>query len=212
MTVPARRFAAALAAVVLAVLGPFASTAVRAHGLAASAVVRYMPTTALANSCDTAPDRSNATFVANEATTATLSPTKGFPDPSIGGILAISLVAVAADTGGTAAEDLAKSCVNSFTADTPVTMADGSTKPIKDVKVGDKVLATDPQTGETRAEPVVALIRHSGEHSMVLVTLADGSVLDATGGHKVWDATPSSRSSTPTSSRSATRSKPTPVR
>lgn len=95
----------------------------------------------------------------------------------------------AADTEGTTAGDLAKSCGNSFTSDTPVTMADGSTKLIKDVKVGDKVLATDPQTGQTKAEPVVALIRHSGVHAMVLVTLANGSVLDATGGHKIWDAT-----------------------
>ena len=96
---------------------------------------------------------------------------------------------VAADSAGTTAGDLAKSCVNSFTADTPVTMADGGTKPIKDVKVGDKVLATDPYTGQTKAEPVVALIRHTAQHQMVLVTLADGSVLDATGGHKIWDAT-----------------------
>jgi Pretoxin HINT domain len=57
------------------------------------------------------------------------------------------------------------------------------------VKVGDKVLATDPYTGRTKAEPVLALIRHTGQHTMVLVTLADGSVLDATGGHKIWDAT-----------------------
>lgn len=57
------------------------------------------------------------------------------------------------------------------------------------MKVGDKVLATDPYTGQTKAEPVVALIRHSGEHAMVLVTLADGSVIDATSGHKIWDAT-----------------------
>jgi len=92
---------------------------------------------------------------------------------------------LAADTAG----DLATSCVNSFTADTPVTLADGRQEPIKDVKVGDKVLATDPQTGVTKAEPVVALIRHSGQHAIVLVTLADGSVLDATSGHKIWDAT-----------------------
>jgi len=103
----------------------------------------------------------------------------------------IAVVAADAGAGGaaTAGRDAAESCLNSFTADTPVTMADGSKKPIKDVKVGDKVLATDPYTGETRAEPVVALIRHSGQHAMVLVTLADGSVLDATGGHKIWDAT-----------------------
>ena len=36
---------------------------------------------------------------------------------------------------------------------------------------------------------MVALIRHSGKHVMVLVTLADGSVLDTTDGHPIWDAT-----------------------
>jgi hypothetical protein len=95
----------------------------------------------------------------------------------------------AADTAGTTAGDLAEACANSFTGDTPVTLVDGKQKPISQVKVGDKVLATDPYTGQTKAEPVVALIRHSGEHAMVLVTLADGSVLDATSGHKIWDAT-----------------------
>lgn len=102
-------------------------------------------------------------------------------------------VAHAADAGAdgaaTAGRDAARSCLNSFTGDTPVTMADGSTEPIKDVKVGDRVLATDPQTGETTAEPVEQLIRHAGKHAMVLVTLADGSVLDSTDRHPIWDAT-----------------------
>lgn len=100
---------------------------------------------------------------------------------------------VAAETGETAAttvgRDAAESCLNSFTGDTPVKMADGTTKPIKDVKVGEKVLATDPETGETKSEPVVQLIRHSGQHAMVLISLADGSVLDSTDGHPIWDAT-----------------------
>ena len=88
-----------------------------------------------------------------------------------------------------AAGDLATACRNSFTANTPVTLADGSKKPIKDVKMGDEVVATDPQTGETKPEPVVALIRHSGVHAMVAVTLADRTVLNTTDGHPVWDAT-----------------------
>ena len=41
---------------------------------------------------------------------------------------------------------------NSFTPGTLVLMADGSTKPIEDVETGDKVLATDPETGETTVE------------------------------------------------------------
>ncbi|MBB5872535.1 RHS repeat-associated protein [Allocatelliglobosispora scoriae] len=46
---------------------------------------------------------------------------------------------------------------HSFDPDTPVLMADGSAKPIKDVEVGDKVTATDPETGETTDRSVTAL-------------------------------------------------------
>jgi hypothetical protein len=47
---------------------------------------------------------------------------------------------------------------NSFTPDTLVLLADGTTKPIKDIKIGDNVIATDPETGQTQAEPVTAVI------------------------------------------------------
>ncbi|WP_162890399.1 Imm32 family immunity protein [Streptomyces olivoreticuli] len=43
---------------------------------------------------------------------------------------------------------------NSFTPETLVVMADGSTKPIKDIQIGEKVLATDPTTGRTEARPM----------------------------------------------------------
>lgn len=78
---------------------------------------------------------------------------------------------------------------NSFTGDTPVLLADGTEKPIRDVKVGDRVRATDPQTGQTGSRPVTALIRHSGPHTMVDLTLTDGSVLHATDHHPIWNAT-----------------------
>ncbi len=39
---------------------------------------------------------------------------------------------------------------NSFTPDTRVVMADGSTKPIGSIALGDRVLASDPVTGATR--------------------------------------------------------------
>lgn len=48
---------------------------------------------------------------------------------------------------------------NSFTPGTKVLMADGSSKPIEDVKLGDKIFATDPETGETRVETVTAEIQ-----------------------------------------------------
>jgi len=68
-------------------------------------------------------------------------------------------------------------------------MANGKEESIADVKVGDKVLATDPESGDTKTEPVVQLIRHSGEHTMVDLTLSDGSKITSTDGHPFWDAT-----------------------
>lgn len=55
-----------------------------------------------------------------------------------------------------AAEKVAKEC-NSFTPDTRVLMADGTTKKIKDVDIGDKVVATDPETGKTKTETVTVV-------------------------------------------------------
>ncbi|MGX9889113.1 RHS repeat-associated core domain-containing protein [Streptomyces sp. NPDC002276] len=88
----------------------------------------------------------------------------------------------------------ATSCTaNSFTPDTRVLMADGSTKPIKDVKAGDKVLATDPETGETRVETVTAEITGKGVKHLVKVTVdIDGksgpktAEVTATAGHPFW--------------------------
>lgn len=39
---------------------------------------------------------------------------------------------------------------NSFTPGTLVLLAGGTRKPIEKVQVGDRVLATDPESGETR--------------------------------------------------------------
>ncbi|MFJ6738124.1 RHS repeat-associated core domain-containing protein [Streptomyces sp. NPDC091279] len=82
---------------------------------------------------------------------------------------------------------------NSFTPDTRVLMADGSTKPIKDVKAGDQVLATDPETGETRVETVTAEITGTGVKHLVKVTIdVDGkkgkktASVTATDGHPFW--------------------------
>lgn len=82
---------------------------------------------------------------------------------------------------------------NSFTGDTPVVMADGSRKTIKDVKVGDKVLATDPETGESGPRKVTALIEGSGKKHLVDISVQspDGStdnIVSATEGHPFWVA------------------------
>jgi hypothetical protein len=80
-----------------------------------------------------------------------------------------------------------KTCrLNSFTGDTRVQMADGSSKAIKDVALGDMVMATDPVTGVTAAKKVIDLIRHSGAHTMVAVQLSNGKTIHATDQHPFW--------------------------
>ncbi|WP_338898129.1 RHS repeat-associated core domain-containing protein [Streptomyces sp. TG1A-60] len=90
---------------------------------------------------------------------------------------------------------------NSFTPGTLVLMADGTTKPIEDVTNGDKVQATDPETGETAVETVTAEITGEGVKHLVKVTIdtdtdtdtdTDGDQgqttadITATDGHPFW--------------------------
>ncbi|MFV0136079.1 ricin-type beta-trefoil lectin domain protein [Streptomyces sp. HMX87] len=82
---------------------------------------------------------------------------------------------------------------NSFVPGTRVLMADGTTKPIEQVKAGDKVVATDPKTGERRVETVTAEIKGEGLKHLVKVTIdTDGpkgektSEITATDGHPFW--------------------------
>ncbi|WTW98812.1 polymorphic toxin-type HINT domain-containing protein [Streptomycetaceae bacterium NBC_01309] len=65
---------------------------------------------------------------------------------------------------------------NSFAPDTPVLMADGSTRPIADVEVGDAIMAVDPVTGERGGREVVATIDNGTTKPVVEIELAgDGS-------------------------------------
>ncbi|MFE0736647.1 HYD1 signature containing ADP-ribosyltransferase family protein [Streptomyces sp. NPDC058855] len=82
---------------------------------------------------------------------------------------------------------------NSFTSEARVVLADGTTRAIKDLEPGDKVLATDEETGETVAKDVTATIEGEGEKRLVRVVVdADGSQgdrttsLTATEGHPFW--------------------------
>ncbi|MGW5846550.1 polymorphic toxin-type HINT domain-containing protein [Streptomyces sp. NPDC055254] len=97
--------------------------------------------------------------------------------------------------GGDGAGDGAgTSCrVNSFVPGTQVLMADGTTKAIEEVEVGDKVLATDPETGETATKAVSATIIGEGSKDLVEVTVdTDGDAgsataeVSATDGHPFW--------------------------
>ncbi|MFF8775131.1 Hint domain-containing protein, partial [Kitasatospora sp. NPDC015120] len=78
---------------------------------------------------------------------------------------------------------------NSFAPDTPVLMADGQHWPIGEVHPGDLVAATDPETGETQAEPVLDVIVGYGSKHLVDIFTNLGSnaaPLRATAGHPVW--------------------------
>jgi RHS repeat-associated protein len=86
------------------------------------------------------------------------------------------------------AADVAK-CTKCFLAGTGVLMADGTTKDIEDVDVGDKVQATDPETGESGPREVTRLIiteddKHFNELS---IATQDGiEKLTATYEHPFW--------------------------
>ena len=84
-----------------------------------------------------------------------------------------------ADDGVTAIKKLLSlgKC-NSFVPGTKVLLADGTSRPIEQLKLGDKVKATDPETGQTTAQPVVATITGQGAKQLVEVKI---STTDAKG-------------------------------
>ncbi|MET9966710.1 RHS repeat-associated core domain-containing protein, partial [Streptomyces sp. NPDC006356] len=64
------------------------------------------------------------------------------------GVRVLNAADEAADVGKASKTRKVGDC-NSFVPGTEVLMADGSTKPIEDVEIGDRILATDPRTGKT---------------------------------------------------------------
>ncbi|MEU6057296.1 polymorphic toxin-type HINT domain-containing protein [Streptomyces sp. NPDC047097] len=80
-------------------------------------------------------------------------------------------------------------CGNCFLAGTDVLMGDGTTKDIEDIKVGDKVLATDPETGQVAPRKVTRLIRTEDDKHFNELSIAtpDGvEQLTATHEHPFW--------------------------
>ena len=65
-------------------------------------------------------------------------------------------------------------------------MADGSTKKIKDVKVGDLILSTDGT--KVCYDKVISKI-HSGKKKMLRITLSDGTKIEVTPEHRLkkWE-------------------------
>ena len=67
-----------------------------------------------------------------------------------------------------------------FAADTPVLMADGTTKPIQDIQVGDQVAAWNPDTGQTEPRPVTDAYTHDDVPTLRVTTTAGEVVTTAT--------------------------------
>lgn len=83
-------------------------------------------------------------------------------------------------------DEIVTACArNSFPGGTRVLMADGTRRPIRDVRVGDLVLAGDPDTGGLIPQPVTDTFRHDTAH-LIDVTVAGGGVLTSTAGHRVY--------------------------
>jgi hypothetical protein len=81
---------------------------------------------------------------------------------------------------------------HSFAPTTSVLLADGSQRMIGELKVGDIVLSTDPETGETTEKPVIALYKNQ-DSDLTDLTLRgnDGAsvTLHTTQHHPFWSET-----------------------
>lgn len=100
----------------------------------------------------------------------------------------------AADEGATAADEVAKACkADSFDPDTPVLMADGSSKPISKISTGDIVEAGNPATGEHDGDRSVTATHVHRDSNLVDVQVhtAAGSLstIHTTTEHRFWDDT-----------------------
>ncbi|MEE2041021.1 polymorphic toxin-type HINT domain-containing protein [Nocardiopsis sp. CT-R113] len=78
-------------------------------------------------------------------------------------------------------KDDAVSCAsgNSFVRGTRVLMADGSQKPIEDIRIGDLVWASDPETAEEGPRTVLATIVGEGVKTLVEITVDTTTQIDA---------------------------------
>ena len=74
---------------------------------------------------------------------------------------------------------------NCFVAGTPVLMADGTTKPIEQVKAGDYVLSRDIATDKTEAKSVKRTFQNHTLATLVL-TFSDGTHVETTPGHPFY--------------------------
>lgn len=75
-----------------------------------------------------------------------------------------------------------------FTADTLITMADGTTKQIQGITFGEKILAWDFFTGEYTERDIALLVNHGEElYTVANAEFSDGTLLKIIGDHGVFD-------------------------
>lgn len=75
---------------------------------------------------------------------------------------------------------------HSFPAGTLVLMADGTRRPIEQIRIGDSVTATDPVSDETGPRTVTRTIHTPDDRNFTGLTLTDGSTLTSTSHHPYW--------------------------
>ncbi|MFD9436154.1 polymorphic toxin-type HINT domain-containing protein [Streptomyces sp. NPDC060002] len=121
----------------------------------------------------------------------------GDGEHATGRIGAFALVAILTGGRGSAAEAdeagaVARGC-KSFTPETPVLLANGKSKPIGKVKLGDKVATADTKTGKRKGARAVSAVWINHDYDLVDLRIrqADGttSVLHTTAKHLIWDDT-----------------------
>ena len=86
------------------------------------------------------------------------------------------------------AQSMGKSAATacSFSGVTVVLMANGTHKAIQDIQIGDKVIASDPETGEQAAKAVEQVFVHD---DTVFDLVIDGEIISTTEDHPFWSVT-----------------------
>src|SRR5262245_42531632 len=75
-------------------------------------------------------------------------------------------------------------CAYCISGDTPILMADGRTRPLADLRVGDRIYGTVRDGRHRRYVPTEVLAHWSTVKPAYRVTLADGTTLVASGDHR----------------------------
>ncbi|WP_203655372.1 polymorphic toxin-type HINT domain-containing protein [Actinocatenispora rupis] len=97
-----------------------------------------------------------------------------------------------AEDTGSAAEKVAAGCAHSFPTGTRVELADGSSKPIENIKIGDKIRNADPDSHRDQTHRVDGIIVTTTDRDLVDLTLTTAhgpETLTTTRHHRIWDAT-----------------------